>query len=70
MSTNFLKRDFPDIDAERIETRPSGRFSIALLLATHGLWLATSLAGLILTITDAYPNPGSVVIASRMMEPC
>ena len=69
MSAKFLKRDFPDIDAERIEPRRSGRFSIALLLATHGLWLATSLAGLILTITDAYPNPGSIVIASQMMEP-
>jgi hypothetical protein len=66
MSSNFLKRDFPDIDTERIESRPSGRFSIALLLATHGLWLATSLAGLILTITDAYPDSGTVVIASRI----
>ena len=69
MSANFIKRDFPDIDTERIESRLSSRFSLALLLATHGLWLATSLVGLILTITDAYPKSGAVVIASRLMEP-
>ena len=69
MPTNFLRRDFPDIDTERIDSRISNRFPILLFLATHGLWLVTSLAGLILTITDAYPNAGSVVIASRLVEP-
>ena len=69
MSTNFLIRDFPDIDTERIESRISNRAQILLFLATHGLWLVTSLVGVILTITDAYPNSGSVVIASRLMEP-
>ena len=69
MPTHFLRRDFPDIYAERTDPRISSRFSIFLFLATHGLWLATSLAGLILTITDAYPDAGSVVIASRLMEP-
>jgi hypothetical protein len=68
MSTNFLKRDFPDIDTERIEFRFSNRFSIALLLATHGLWLATSLAGLILTVSDAYPSSGTMLTASLTMR--
>ncbi len=64
MSITFLKRDFPDIDTERIEFRASARFSLVLLLATHGLWLATSLAGLILTISDAYPSTGALLTAS------
>ncbi len=67
MTTNFLRRDYPD--TERIESRVSSRFSTLLFLATHGLWLATSLAGVILTITDAYLNAGSFVIASRLVEP-
>jgi hypothetical protein len=68
MSNNLLKRDFPDIDTERIEFRASSRFSVTLLLATHGLWLATSLAGLILTISDAYPSSGSILTASLTMR--
>lgn len=69
MTANFLRRDFPGIDTKQIGARTSNRFSILLLFATHGLWLATSLAGVILTITEAYPESGSVVIASRLMEP-
>lgn len=69
MSANFLKRDFPEIETGRVESAPLRRYSLALLLATHGLWLATSVAGLILSVVDAYPQAGSVLMASRMMEP-
>ena len=44
------------------------QFLFAVFLVTHGLWLATSLAGLIFAVSDAYPKPGMIVAASSLSE--
>lgn len=45
------------------------RLAFVVFLLTHGLWLATSLAGLIFAVSDAYPEPGINLAASSLSEP-
>ncbi|MGB8818407.1 MAG: hypothetical protein WCC66_10855 [Rhizobiaceae bacterium] len=68
-SLHYLKRDYPDIDTHLLELPRRSRLPLVIFLATHGLWLATSFAGLMFAISDAYPQSGSIVVASRTLEP-
>ena len=47
MSMKYLMRDFPDLEPEKVTLPKSGRLAVILFVATHGLWLALSLAGLV-----------------------
>ena len=65
MSSKFLMRDFPDLDPDMVAPPKSGRIAVVLFIATHGLWLILSLAGLLLSVSDAMPSSGDVLVASR-----
>ena len=65
----FSRRDNPALLAERPESARRSRLPFVVFLVTHGLWLATSLAGLIFAVSDAYPKPGMIVAASSLSEP-
>ena len=68
MAYLFLKRDFPDVDTERIELRQSRRVAAALFVFTHGLWLLTSAAGLLFAISDALPASRQVLLLAKILE--
>ena len=65
MSSKFLLRDFPDLDPDKVSTPASGRIALVLFFATHGLWFFLSLAGLLLSVSDALPSGGDALVASR-----
>lgn len=65
----FSRRDNPAISAEQAEPIRRSRLPLVVFLFTHGLWLATSLAGLIFAVSDAYPKPGIIIDASILSEP-
>ena len=65
----FPKRVRPATISERPIIVRRSRLPFAVFLVTHGLWLATSLAGLIFAVSDAYPKPGMIVAASSLSEP-
>jgi hypothetical protein len=65
----FPKRVRPAIIAKRPIPLRKSRLPLVVFLVTHGLWLATSLAGLIFAVSDAYPKPGMIVAASSLSEP-
>jgi hypothetical protein len=66
---SFSKREDPALIADQPELARRSRLPLVVFLVTHGLWLATSLAGLILAIGDAHSETGFVVVASRFLEP-
>ncbi len=68
MAFQFLKRDFPELDTERIEQRRSRRIATTLFALTHGLWLLTSIAGLVFAISDALPASREVVLVGQILE--
>jgi hypothetical protein len=63
---SILKRNDP---ADGRETVRRSRLPLVVFLVTHGLWLATSLAGLILAIGDALSETGFVVVANLFTGP-
>ena len=65
MSMKYLMRDFPDLEPEKVTLPKSGRLAVILFVATHGLWLALSLAGLVLSVSQALPSEDGVLVASR-----
>lgn len=65
MSSKFLLRDFPDVEPDTVNPPKSGRIAVVLFVATHGLWFFLSLAGLLLSVSNAMPSSGDVLVASR-----
>jgi hypothetical protein len=65
----FSRRDNPAIATGRPVFARRSRLPFVVFLVTHGFWLATSLAGLILAVSDADPKPGISVDASILSEP-
>ena len=65
----IFKRDNPASGLEPTGAIRRSRLPLILFLVTHGMWLATSLAGLILAIGNAHSEPGFVVVASLFTGP-
>jgi hypothetical protein len=68
MANLFLKRDFPELDTERIAPHRSRGIATVLYIITHGLWLLTSFAGLVFAITDALPQGRQVLLVAKILE--
>lgn len=65
----IFKRDNPATGLESSGSVRRSRLPLIVFLVTHGLWLATSLAGLILAIGDALSETGFVVVANLFTGP-
>jgi hypothetical protein len=68
MAFLFLKRVFSDLDKQQINLRRTRHVETALFAVTYGLWLLTSLAGLVFAITDALPSSGQVLLVNQILE--
>jgi hypothetical protein len=68
MFTHLLERDVSQLPAETNQMPHSRGIEIALFIVTYGLWLVTSLLGLLLTITDVLPASHHALLVSQLLE--